>query len=151
MFEHENRRQLTFTNKWPQIMPIKPNTLVVAGLYYTGQSVWTICFSCGIGIKNLLPHDDVILIHLKASINCKFLRLLPDYDILTTIMHDTDTTDKIFTPRDRHFLAPISKLKGMEEDLDHLKKKYRSTLELAEKTIKKLKLQSKTTKKVNFG
>ncbi|KAI4504034.1 hypothetical protein M0802_000505 [Mischocyttarus mexicanus] len=57
---------------WPKPMiPTKP--LADAGFFYTGEDDQTLCFHCGVGLKDWELDDDPWQEHLKWFPNCHFL------------------------------------------------------------------------------
>ncbi|XP_052808885.1 E3 ubiquitin-protein ligase XIAP-like [Mya arenaria] len=66
----ENR--LDTFNAWPHSAPT-PQTLAVAGFFFTGDADLVRCHQCGIGLKDFNPVDDPMSEHIKNSGNCDFL------------------------------------------------------------------------------
>jgi hypothetical protein len=78
-FEHpkyayyENR--LSSFDNWPISLKIRPIELSEAGFFYTGRGDCTICFYCGLGLKDWEDSDDVWNEHARWSTKCNFVLL----------------------------------------------------------------------------
>jgi baculoviral IAP repeat-containing protein 7/8 len=73
-----SQRMKTFVT-WPVALKQKPEDLVNAGFYYSGQSDYTICFSCGVLVGNWEPTDNPWVEHEKLLLkSCSFLQLNQD-------------------------------------------------------------------------
>ncbi|WAR07970.1 XIAP-like protein [Mya arenaria] len=66
----ENR--LDTFNAWPHSAPT-PQTLAVAGFFFTGDADLVRCHQCGIGLKDFSPIDDPMSEHIKHAGSCDFL------------------------------------------------------------------------------
>ena len=66
-------RLLSFRN-WPSYLPLKPDDLAEAGLYYTGRGDAVICFKCREGLKQWEPSDDPWIEHAVWYPECEFVR-----------------------------------------------------------------------------
>lgn len=60
---------------WPKALKQRPEELVESGFFYEGVGDRTICFYCGIGIKDWDPEDTPNDEHLKFNKYCIYLRL----------------------------------------------------------------------------
>jgi baculoviral IAP repeat-containing protein 7/8 len=69
-----SQRIKTFVT-WPVALRQKPEDLVRAGFYYSGQSDYTICFSCGVLVGNWEPTDNPWVEHEKLLLKpCNYLK-----------------------------------------------------------------------------
>ncbi|XP_052808890.1 baculoviral IAP repeat-containing protein 7-A-like [Mya arenaria] len=59
-------------NAWPHSAPT-PQTLAVAGFFFTGDADLVRCHQCGIGLKDFSPVDDPMSEHIKHAGSCDFL------------------------------------------------------------------------------
>ncbi|WAR07969.1 XIAP-like protein [Mya arenaria] len=66
----ENR--LDTFNAWPHLAPT-PQTLAVAGFFFTGDADLVRCHQCGIGLKDFSLVDDPMSEHIKHADSCDFL------------------------------------------------------------------------------
>ncbi|XP_014600570.1 PREDICTED: death-associated inhibitor of apoptosis 2-like isoform X1 [Polistes canadensis] len=57
---------------WPKPM-IDIKQLAEAGFFYTGEQDQTLCFHCGVGLKDWEPNDDPWYEHFKWFVKCHFL------------------------------------------------------------------------------
>ncbi|XP_015178414.1 PREDICTED: death-associated inhibitor of apoptosis 2-like isoform X2 [Polistes dominula] len=57
---------------WPKPM-ISSKKLAEAGFFYTGEEDQTMCFHCGVGLKDWEPNDDPWFEHFKWFPKCHFL------------------------------------------------------------------------------
>lgn len=61
---------------WPIGIKQRPQELAEAGLFYSGQSDSTICFSCGLELSQWEPNDNAWVEHKKhAKEECDFLKI----------------------------------------------------------------------------
>lgn len=60
--------------EWPPSIKHKPEQLAAAGFYYNGKGDQTICFHCGLGLRDWADDDDPWEQHAKWSSKCNFLR-----------------------------------------------------------------------------
>lgn len=58
---------------WPIAMKLKPNTLSEAGFFYTGKGDQTVCFHCGVGLKNWEDSEDPWVAHALWFKQCNFV------------------------------------------------------------------------------
>ena len=72
--KYELNRLLTFWN-YPAMAPVKPLLLARAGFCYTGSSLATKCFTCGIIIEDWSSGDNPNDKHLFKSTDCDFVNL----------------------------------------------------------------------------
>ena len=78
----------TFKN-WPPSIPVKPDSLAVAGFFYEGMGDRVTCYCCGKSLKSWLPTDNPWVEHQKHSPTCAHLLwpLSTDYDNQTPSHH----------------------------------------------------------------
>lgn len=62
---------------WPHQNYLSPETLAIAGFFYTGHNDVVQCFDCGIQLENWIVGDEPTLHHEAANPNCRFVRGLP--------------------------------------------------------------------------
>jgi E3 ubiquitin-protein ligase XIAP len=55
---------------WPRSLKHRPHHMSVAGFYYTGKGDQTVCFHCGVGIKQWGETDDPWVEHATRSPTC---------------------------------------------------------------------------------
>ncbi|KAF2897200.1 hypothetical protein ILUMI_08974 [Ignelater luminosus] len=67
----ENR--LKSFREWPQSIKQTSEKLAAAGFYYNGKGDQTICFQCGLGLRDWADGDDPWEQHAKWSSRCSFL------------------------------------------------------------------------------
>lgn len=60
---------------WPISLKQKPKEMVDAGYFYMGSGDKTVCFYCGVGMKDWEETDDPWVEHAKWSPNCDYLVL----------------------------------------------------------------------------
>lgn len=73
-----SERMKTF-ELWPLLIEFKPKDLVAAGFFYTGQSDFCVCFSCGGVVGEWEKDDNPWLEHKKfQKKECSFLKLNQD-------------------------------------------------------------------------
>lgn len=106
----ESRRLESFET-WPKGLPQKPQALVDAGFFYTGQSDRVICYFCDGKLKDWTPEDQPWIEHARWFKYCSYLIIvkgieyvqsvsssyeapLPSHDY-TTPVHDQLETTKI--------------------------------------------------------
>ncbi|KAH3812946.1 hypothetical protein DPMN_141389 [Dreissena polymorpha] len=66
-------KRLATYHGWPLAEP-NPNTLCVAGFFFTGHDFDCVrCFCCGIGLKDFSDTDNPLLEHAKHSSNCPYI------------------------------------------------------------------------------
>ncbi|AAC97724.1 ORF MSV248 putative inhibitor of apoptosis protein (IAP), similar to Orgyia pseudotsugata NPV GB:U75930 [Melanoplus sanguinipes entomopoxvirus] len=58
---------------WPISLFFKINRLCEAGFFYTNIGDITVCFNCGLKIKNWLYYNDPWIEHSKWSPNCNYI------------------------------------------------------------------------------
>jgi len=68
-------RRLNSFDNWPISLKIRPVELSEAGFFYSGKGDQTICFYCGLGLKDWEDHDDVWREHARLSTKCNFVLL----------------------------------------------------------------------------
>lgn len=73
-FARKDQRLLTFTD-WPKAMKQTPESLAEAGFFYRLVGDRTICFYCGIGLKDWEVYDEPWQEHAKQSPECEYVRL----------------------------------------------------------------------------
>ncbi|XP_028048549.1 death-associated inhibitor of apoptosis 1 [Monomorium pharaonis] len=67
--------RLASFDSWPKAMSQTTEKLVAAGFYYTGSSDETLCYHCGLGLKDWEPQDDPWVQHAKWFKYCRYLIL----------------------------------------------------------------------------
>lgn len=67
-------RRLQSFKSWPEEKAQKKEDLAAAGFYYSGFSDQTLCYHCGIGLKNWEPKDVPMQEHIKWSPECQFIK-----------------------------------------------------------------------------
>ena len=81
-------KRLESFKDWPTSMKQRPDELAKAGFYYTGVGDQTICFHCGVGLKNWQQSDDVWEEHALWSPKCVFLRLKKGAEFVSKVGKD---------------------------------------------------------------
>lgn len=71
---------------WPISMKQKPKDLASAGFFYTGSGDQTICFHCGIGLKDWQESDEPWEEHAMWSSKCLFLRLQKGNEYISQVV-----------------------------------------------------------------
>jgi hypothetical protein len=84
---YENR--LSSFNDWPLSLKIRPIELSEAGFFYLGKGDSTLCFHCGLGLKDWKDNDDVWEEHARFSTKCKFVLLKKGKDFVNSICVET--------------------------------------------------------------
>lgn len=74
-YEDKQMRLLTF-NSWPQGLAQKPQDMVDAGLFYTGQSDKVMCYFCSGGMKDWSSEDLPWTEHERWFPSCPYVLLL---------------------------------------------------------------------------
>lgn len=74
-YENKQVRLLTF-NSWPQGLAQKPQDMVDAGFFYTGQSDKVICYFCSGGMKDWSSEHLPWLEHARWFPSCPYVLLL---------------------------------------------------------------------------
>jgi E3 ubiquitin-protein ligase XIAP len=99
---------------WPLGMSQKPNQLVEAGFYYTGNGDRVICFQCGGGLKDWARNDTPWEEHAKWFSRCPYLLLKKGKDFVDQIHRD----QKIEMPVEAFLeaMTPISYAHEQEAD-----------------------------------
>ena len=69
----ESKRLESFTN-WPTIAYVRPENLSKAGLYYLGIADRVKCAFCNGILRNWVPGDDPMEVHLKYFPKCAFFK-----------------------------------------------------------------------------
>lgn len=70
-------------NKWPRGIKQRPEELAEAGFFYSGKGDEIVCFSCGLGICQLEPDDNLWVEHQRLLIHaCSYLDL--NHELLKT-------------------------------------------------------------------
>lgn len=64
-------------NTWPKPM-IAIKQLAEAGFFYTGEDDQTLCFHCGVGLKDWEPNDDPWYEHFKWFPKCHYLLMFKE-------------------------------------------------------------------------
>jgi baculoviral IAP repeat-containing protein 7/8 len=64
----------TFSN-WPTGIGVKPIELVDCGMFYDGTGDSTICFQCGVGLRDWTSKDVPRIEHFRYSPGCRYMRL----------------------------------------------------------------------------
>lgn len=72
-YESINRRLYSFRD-WPKALKHRPDSLSDAGFFYTGKSDRLICYSCGMGLRNLEEEDDPWEHHILWNSFCNHVR-----------------------------------------------------------------------------
>ncbi|KAK9695253.1 Inhibitor of Apoptosis domain [Popillia japonica] len=80
-----NKRVESFKD-WPISMKQKPKDLASAGFFYTGSGDQTICFHCGIGLKDWQESDEPWEEHAMWSSKCLFLRLQKGNEYISQVV-----------------------------------------------------------------
>ncbi len=148
------KRNTTFRSIWPEHLPIDPVSLIVEGFFYTGKSDWVICYSCGVGFRNLSRFDDLFDIHYAASPQCQKLKSSPDFTLNVQVHNPSvDVRKKSFTPetRDLAFLneAPDTSTFGyLQSKMKSFKIKYKSKLIDSSELIAQLRNKLQATTKI---
>lgn len=63
-------------DKWPRGIKQKPDDLAEAGFFYSGKGDEIVCFSCGLGMCQLEPDDNLWVEHKRLLIHsCYYLEL----------------------------------------------------------------------------
>lgn len=70
---------------WPISIKQKPKDLATAGFFYTGSGDQTICFHCGIGLKDWQENDEPWEEHAMWSPKCLFLRLQKGHEYISQV------------------------------------------------------------------
>ncbi|XP_059470739.1 baculoviral IAP repeat-containing protein 3-like [Neocloeon triangulifer] len=65
-------RLKTFRN-WPKSLNQKPESLALAGFFYTGRGDRVICFHCNLGLKDWACQDDPLEQHERWNAACQYL------------------------------------------------------------------------------
>ncbi|XP_029177499.1 E3 ubiquitin-protein ligase XIAP-like [Nylanderia fulva] len=68
-------RLYTFST-WPKTKSQTKEDLTAAGLFYTGSDDKTVCFHCGISLRDWKPEDDPWEQHAKSFKFCSYLRMV---------------------------------------------------------------------------
>lgn len=95
----EVSRMKTFCS-WPKSIRQRPQELVEAGFFYTGQGDMVICFSCGLGLRDWEIEDIPIVEHAKHTIECIYLNLVKGAEFVKNIKRaesENDTAKKTVT------------------------------------------------------
>lgn len=71
-YDTPEKRLVTFA-EWPQHHTLCPLDAALAGYYYTGYGDCVRCFSCGGGVRNWEPEDNVWVEHARWFPKCDFL------------------------------------------------------------------------------
>lgn len=71
-FKKLEKRMETFED-WPISLAQRPEILSRAGFFYTGKGDRTLCFACGVGLKDWEKDDEPWQEHAKWSSNCEYL------------------------------------------------------------------------------
>ncbi|XP_014475723.1 PREDICTED: death-associated inhibitor of apoptosis 1-like isoform X2 [Dinoponera quadriceps] len=97
-YRYEAIRLKSF-EKWP-LSYMKPESLVAAGFYFTGELDIVRCFECGTEMYKWLEGDDPMVDHERQSPTCKFIRnafcdnvsfdVAPDISIASPMTEDRD-------------------------------------------------------------
>lgn len=122
-------RMVSFETLWPVIHPIKPQTMVKYGFFYTGTSDFIVCFHCGGGLKNLQSDDDIFKLHASLYTQCPFLLRIFSHDDLQQVAKSISHTSlnmKGFMPYKCHFTS--RRIKSLTKQLKETKAKYETDL-----------------------
>jgi baculoviral IAP repeat-containing protein 7/8 len=77
---------------WPAALETRPKTLSEAGFFYTGRGDCTICYHCGIGLKDWFGGDDPWEEHAKFFYKrkCKFVLFSKGKDFVDRFAANSD-------------------------------------------------------------
>lgn len=130
-------RESTFNLGWPDVLPKSRHELLANGFFYTGRADWIVCFSCGIGLRNLEQEDNVYLFHSSLSPKCHFLDHKDPISVAST--STPIPPNKTFVPKSRHFLSHFSPSIQMElrSNMNLLRTKFHDMLAKAKSCAQK--------------
>lgn len=144
-------RHNTFGSYWSINLPVDPSDLVLEGFFYIGKADWVVCYSCGVGLKNITHKDNIHDLHVKESPLCQFiLKIRPTKttELLSKSIPSFHTLRKTFQPKENDFvminnMTMNSTIREMQEQLTHVKTRYRSTLTHALENVRILKRENR--------
>lgn len=98
--------RLSTYERWPHKTWSQTNEqLAVAGLFYTGCGDETLCYHCGVGLKDWKPEDDPWEEHAKWSKHCSYLHMVKGTDYINRVTGE------------KYVKSDITKLSAIGEDL----------------------------------
>lgn len=83
-FKKLEKRLETFED-WPISLAQRPEILARAGFFYSGKGDRTLCFSCGLGLKDWEKDDEPWEEHAKWSSNCEYLIICKGEDYVINV------------------------------------------------------------------
>ncbi|XP_011876985.1 PREDICTED: baculoviral IAP repeat-containing protein 3-like [Vollenhovia emeryi] len=103
--------RLTSFAEWPKVLSCLKKRLAAAGLFYTGNSDRTRCFTCGITIVQWELDDDPWQNHAKCSRTCSYLSTTNEKDYMANFF--IEKTREIFKEEIVEPVVYQSKLKKL--------------------------------------
>lgn len=75
-------------DRWPRGIKQRPDEIAQAGFFYSGKGDEIVCFSCGLGMCQLEPEDNLWVEHKRLLIHaCSYLELNRELLILNQIKY----------------------------------------------------------------
>lgn len=88
--------------KWPVALKTTSRALCDAGFLYTGQGDETICFNCGIRLREWKEEDDPWVEHVKYSRHCIYLRTMKGQTFVDEALKHIQHRYQSPTPTEEH-------------------------------------------------